>query len=66
MFADYEYPYEYPEVPVGHGRSVFRLLTLIVLVAATTTFAVRCGNERLGNDTKNLTLAVESVAIADK
>jgi hypothetical protein len=66
MFADYEYPYEYPEVPVGHGRSIFRLLTLLVLVAATTTFAVRCGNNGLGDATQNLSIAVETGAIADR
>lgn len=66
MFADYEYPYEYPEVPVEHSRSIFRLLALIVLVAASTTLVVRCGNKGLGNDTKSLSLAVESRAIVDR
>jgi hypothetical protein len=66
MFADYEYPYEYPEVPVGHGRSIFRLLTLIVLVAASTTLVMRCENHGLGNDAKNLSIADESSAIAGK
>jgi hypothetical protein len=66
MFAEYEFPNEYPEVPVGHGRSIFRLLALIVLVAASTTFAVRCENKGLGNDAKNLSLAIESGAIVDK